>query len=281
MKYKMNRKGKIWNMFQLWEKILLVTIFMPNIFRISLKIIPAILLIGIFTKSVQSQNWEGMRKTGLWERWAITANLGYTSYYGDLSLHDKEIAGKITHESGPAYGATVSKYLNNIIGLSGQVLVGNLKGSKQDISFKTNLIEYNLQLRVNFVNLINNKKNHKIGILGFAGVGQFLFTTTVDKEMEGKVSSSSSSTRVPELVVFAGGGVHYIIGSNYSISAGLSLRKSQNDKMDGVKKNKDYDYYTFLNIGITYYIPTLIKGPLRNKARIACSNFKFASNHRR
>jgi len=275
----MKRNGENGNMFQFWEKILLVCIFIPMIFRYSLKIFPAVLLMGIFTQSVQSQNWEGMRKTGFWERWAITANLGYTSYYGDLSLYDEEIAGKITHESGPAYGATVSKYLNNIIGLSGQVLVGNLKGSKQDISFKTNLIEYNLQFRVNFVNLINNKKNHKIGILGFAGVGQFLFTTTVDKDVEGKISSNSYSSGVPELVIFAGGGVHYILGSNYSLSAGLSLRQSQNDKLDGIKKNKDYDYYTYLNVGLTYYIPTLVKGPLRNKARIACSNFKFASNH--
>lgn len=277
----MKRKVENGKIFQNWDKILVFGLSYEKIFLFLTNRFTSILFVLFLTQTLQSQNWEGMRKTGFWERWAITANCGYTSYYGDLSLYDDEFKGKITHESGPAYGALISKYLNNIFGISGQVLVGNLKGSKEEISFKTNLIEYNLQLRINFLNLINNKKNHRLGILGFAGVGQYLFTTTVEKELEGKVTTSvSTSSRVPELVVFAGGGVHYIIASNYSVSAGLSLRQSQNDKLDGVKKNNDYDYYTYLNVGLTYYIPTLVKGPLRNKARIACSNFKFASNHR-
>jgi hypothetical protein len=275
----MKKRGIFGKMFHFWEKMRMSKYFVSKIFYIS-RIISLIILMVILAPSVHSQNWEGMRKTGFWERWAINANVGYTSYFGDLSLHDNELISKITHESGPAYGAIVSKYLNNIIGISGQILVGNLKGSNGNLAFKSELIEYNLQLRVNFVNLINNRKNHRIGVLGYAGIGQFFFTTEVEKSIEENVTTYSTYSKVPEFVMFAGGGIHYILGSNYSISAGLSLRQSYNDKLDGVIKNGDNDYYTYLNIGLTYYIPTFIKGPLRNKARIACSNFKFSLAHR-
>jgi hypothetical protein len=271
----MKRKSNFGKLFHLWEDILMNKVYVSKNWPVNNKIIPVLLLALVISQSSLAQNWEGMRKTGFWERWAINVNGGYTSYYGELSLYDTEFSGKIMHESGPAYGAIISKYLNNIVGVSGQILVGKLKGNKGDMSFKTELLEYNLQLRINFVNLFNNSKNHKIGVLGFAGIGQFLFTTTIDKNVEGQITSTTSAARVPEFVIFAGGGVHYILGDNYSISAGLSLRQSQNDKLDGIKKNNDTDYYTYLNFGLTYYIPTFIKGPLRNKARIACSNFKF------
>lgn len=276
----MKRESKIGKLFHLWESILMNKAYVSGIWVLIFRIFPLILLIMLFSQAVFSQNWEGMRKTGFWERWAITVNGGYTSYYGDLSRYDTELAGKIVHESGPACGAVVSKYLNNIFGVSGQLLIGSLEGSKNNLSFKTELLEYNLQLRINFVNLFNNKRNHRIGVLGFAGLGQFLFTTTLYNTVEGQITSKTNSSRVPEFVIFAGGGVHYILWKNYSISAGLSLRQCQNDKLDGIKKNGNNDYYTYLSVGLTYYIPTFIKGPLRNKARIACSNFKFASGHR-
>ncbi len=277
----MNSRSKLGNFFHLLDKPLRTSVHDLKSCHVFNRMIPVISFLLIFSETVLAQNWEGIRKTGFLDRWAITANYGYTSYYGDLSLYDHEIKGKITRESGPAYGAIISKYLNNIFGVSGQVLIGNLKGSKDNLSFNTELLEYNLQFRINFINLFNNYREHKIGLLGFAGIGQFLFTTTTQKNVEGKISTQTYSSGVPEFVLFAGGGAHYIIGSNLSISAGLSLRQCQNDKLDGLKNNGNYDYYTYLNLGLTYYVPSFAKRPLRNKARIACSNFKFASNHHR
>lgn len=234
----------------------------------------------IIIQPVLSQNWEGSRKTGLWERWAFTVNGGYSSYYGDLSIYDSDISNKIMRESGPAYGAIVSKYLNNIVGISGQILIGNLKGAKENYSFSTDITEYNLQLRINFINLFNNRRDHKFGILGYAGIGQFFYSVRIKKDMEGILISNKYTSAVPEFVVFAGGGVHYIIGKNFSMSANLSLRQCQNDELDGYKHKRDNDYYSYMSMGLTYYIPSFVKHPLRNRARIANSNFKFTASIR-
>ncbi len=241
-------------------------------------VISVMIVAMINSQSVNSQNWEGSRKIGIWERWAVTMNYGYVSYFGDLSRYDKDIRGKLVKESGSGYSMIISKYINNIYGISGQLLAGNMKGTKDNFSFTTELIEYNLQFRINFINLINNSRDHKFGILGYAGIGQFLFTTTSEKNVEEIITTTTYAVKTPEFVVFAGGGVHYIIGSNLSISASLSLRQCQNDRLDGYINHKDNDYYSFLNVGLTYYIPSFANHPLRNRARIANSNFKFTAS---
>ena len=215
-----------------------------------------------------SQNWGGAKQTGFGDLWSVNLSTGLTSYYGDLSIYDANPISKLSKESGMGMGLQVTKYFGSAFDISGQLLFGKIKGHKEELSFKTKLFEYSLQTRVDLVNLFSEKKNHRFHINGFVGIGQFLFDARM-WEYEGEDGSESKeSTSVPEFVAYVGGGLNYMLTDNIAITTDLALRRSQNDKVDNYSKGDDFDYYTYLSVGVTFYISTFIKKPPRNKATV-------------
>jgi hypothetical protein len=202
------------------------------------------MIIGIFISPVcYSQKWGGNVPVVQLTNWSVNINGGLTSYFGDLSLNDMDIGNKISHESGPAASIILTRNLyRDAIGISGQVLAGKLEGRKDDISFTADLIEYNLHARIDFVRLFMSRKYNAFGVVGYAGAGQFLFNTNKVELNEGTLKTSKQNTEVPEFVIFFGGGVYYKINPNLGITADLSLHQCQNDRLDDVVKNDDYDY---------------------------------------
>lgn len=230
------------------------------------------LLIAILPLCVYSQQWKKDRtQKEQWNVWAINVNAGYTSFYGDLSSHDGNYIKKLHYESGPAMSILVTKHFDRLFAISGQIISGKLKGAYGNTSFKSEILEYNLHLRLNLINLFTPYNNHKFGIVFIGGLGNFLFNTTQTITSEGKVEEVTNQSRVPELVYFTGGEIFVKIAENFSISSELSIRKCKNDMVDGIAINDNDDYYSYLNFGITYYLGRFKKGPIRNKARIAHS----------
>lgn len=231
------------------------------------------LLSVIFPLFIYPQQWKKDRaQTEYWNVWKINANAGYISFYGDLSSFDGNYLEKLHYESGPAMGIIVTKHFDKLFALSGQIITGKLKGSSGNTAFKSELLEYNLHLRLNIYNIFAPRSNNKFGINFFGGLGNFIFKTTQTITTEGKVENINNQSRVPELVYFTGGEIFYEPISNLAISVELSIRKCNNDMLDGLVANDNDDYYSYLNFGISYYIGRFKKGPIRNKARIAHSD---------
>ena len=217
-----------------------------------------------------SQEWGGEKPQGFWDHWSINANAGLTSYFGDLSYYDADLTGKLSFESGLAGGFLLTKHVSKLFGVSGQLLYGNLKGgNNQNISFQTQIIEYNMHFRFDFVRLFIPQRNPKFGLEGFAGIGQMWFSAEQFKFNEGAPSSLKTKTDVPEFVYFAGAGMHYHLNENFAITASGSLRQLQNDKLDLLVKNDDSDYYSYVSMGITFYIESKHVRPLKNKSQLA------------
>lgn len=241
-------------------------------------LLPVFLIIFLFDLTCYSQTWGGLKPTGLASRWSVNVGGGLTSYFGDLSLHDLDIVAKLERESGPALNISVVKNVfGDAIGISGQVVAGKIKGMKGDISFNAELLEYNLNARVDFVDLFMQGRYHAFGLTGYVGAGQFLFSTKKVESNERVVTNYEHSSRVPEFVVFFGGGIYYKINQNIGITADLALRQCQNDRLDDYVKNDDYDYYSLITIGISYYVNNMKRAPLKNKARLANSSYRFRS----
>jgi hypothetical protein len=225
--------------------------------------------------ALYSQDWGGLKPNGFWDHWSVNANAGFTSYYGDLSYHDSEVSGKLNNESGPAYGLMITKHFNKLFGISGELIYGNIKGgNNKNISFKTQLAEYNIQARLDFIRLMFPNRSPKFGIEGHAGIGQFLFKST-KYELKGENETTNiHETGVPEFVYFYGAGMHYHVGHSFALIMEMSLHHAQNDKLDNLVKNNDFDYYSYLSIGVTYYIDSFKTSPLKNKARLAHSGVR-------
>lgn len=227
----------------------------------SLNRIIFLLILGlIFPPYSYSQKWGGNIPVVNLSSWSININGGLTSYFGDLSTNDLNFRNKLSYESGPAASVILTRNIyRDAIGFSGQVLVGRLGGKMDNVSFATKVIEYNIHARVDFVRLFMPNTYNSFGVVGYAGAGQFLFSTTKVVMDDGILESYSQKTEVPEFVILFGGGIYYKINSNLGITADLSLHLCQNDRLDDVVKNDDYDYFTYLNIGVSYFINTVRK----------------------
>lgn len=224
------------------------------------------LIAGItFPQLSFGQSWGGRKtKASFWDNWAINLNGGLTSFYGDLSTFDSEIMDKLMKESGPAFGGILTKYiLGNKIGFSGQLLYGNLQGANTNnsLSFEATFIEYNFHARFNLVNLISKRDRPKFGFELYGGAGQFVFKATKYNNELSQVGIEDTGT--PEFVYFFGAGVSYRVIDKLGITVDMAMRQAQNDKLDDLAKNDNFDYYSYINIGVTYHIESIIKSNSR------------------
>ena len=210
---------------------------------------------------LSAQQWGGRRKPSVWDNWSVTANAGLTSFYGDLSIYDTDLMKKFSEESGPAMGVVISKYFNDKIGVSTQFLMGGLKGEDvRGTSFESSFYEYNFHFRVELINTLFPNNLTGFGMNLYAGVGQFVFKTTKWEMVDGEEKIYEKHTRVPEFVYFVGTGFQYKFKDKYGISLDVALRQARNDYLDYEVKNGNYDYYTHLNLGLTYYIQSFKGG---------------------
>jgi len=294
LKYRPSINGKIGNTFQNLEffltsgllfRIFITSTDKPKLYVMNRRLIllvQAFTISGIlFFNSVYSQNLKSnvRYQNEFWKVWSINVNAGLNSFHGDLSSFDNSYFEKLANESGPAIGIQVNKHIDRVFSISGQVLMGKLKGSAANASFKSNILEYNLHLRINVLGLFFPKNSTKYGLNGFVGIGQFWFDSEQQRYNEGNITTYTHSARVPELVYFFGGGIYYNISDNFGVTVDLSIRQCQNDKLDVEADNNDFDYYSYLGFGIIYYFHSFKKGPVKNKARIAHNNKKKKSLH--
>ena len=218
------------------------------------------------------QDWEGQHDYLLLRNWELNVSSGFSSYYGDLSIYDNSFSDKLSKESGPAFGIMLVKRLSPEFGFGGQILAGQLQGRKENVSMESSILEYNFQFRLNIVRMFSKTKLQNLNWDVYAGVGNFLFKSTKKTFLEGEVITEKHNARVPEFVYFVGSGISYKINEKISLGIDLSMHQFQNDKIDVTARNSDFDYFSYMNVGFTYYFRSLQKGTIRNKARIAHSD---------
>jgi hypothetical protein len=223
-----------------------------------------ILLLGFVLKSDllsgKGPGWSGEKQYTFLKEWSFGLNTGVTSYYGDLSLHDRNYFNKVRYESKPAVGIIVTKHLNNTFAVASQVIYGGFRCDfSPELAFNTRLLEYNIQGRVDLFELMVPDNPFRLKGIAFAGLGQFIFNVSGPDGAGSDFNGTVHNTRVPEFVIFFGGGLSYEINYRFRITAELALRQAQNDRLDNFVHGNNFDYYNALLVGITYYVPTFVK----------------------
>jgi hypothetical protein len=223
-----------------------------NLFRTT-----AILFLGfvIYTPVLSNYNgWSGEPSGSFWNKWSLGITGGITSYYGDLSYFDTDVIGKIRNESRPAIGFLLTKYLKDDVGLSGQILYGGFKGGNSTTSFTTSILEYNIQARVDVLNLLLRNNRSGVGFIVSGGVGHLYFQATKQIMQESAQQNQIHRSRVPQFVYFGGAALTVKASERLTLLAEASIRQVQNDRLDETVKNGDFDYYSYVSVGITYSI---------------------------
>lgn len=193
-------------------------------------------------------------KTVLLKGWAVDANFGRTSFFGDVSLYDEEFNEKMSKEGAWAYGFIITKKITRVFGLEGQILLGQLKGANTRSNFVANITEYTANLTANLVNLFIPDNQARFNPYIKVGMGQFQFSTKLvfNDADEADVTTESKS---PESLFLFGGGAFYILSNSFNIKMEFTGRRMDNDQLDGSSKNsKDNDYYSYTSFGLTYKI---------------------------
>ncbi|MEZ5082741.1 MAG: hypothetical protein R2750_04755 [Bacteroidales bacterium] len=227
------------------------------------------ILIITTNKEATSQEWGGEKKNSIWRGVSINTNVGALSYFGDVSKFDKKPINKLKYESGPAFSIFVTKNFQNKFGISAQLLHGKFNGGFRNYTFKTQLLEFNLNIRTELLSIILHNKKFNIGISPYMGFGQFYFKTLTTKYNNEALVSNSYNTGIPEFVFFIGGELSYKLPKNIALTGDFSVRQCQSDKLDNYIQDKSFDFYSYLSMGISYRISNIALEPMKNKARLA------------
>ncbi|MCB0806922.1 MAG: hypothetical protein KDC05_14080 [Bacteroidales bacterium] len=185
--------------------------------------------------------------------WSINANLGRTSFYGDVSLYDEQFNEKMSKEGSWAFGFGISRKISPIFTLHGEILTGELAGSNSQSTFTSNIKEVTGNLEINLVNMFIPENNARFIPYVKLGMGQFTYDTKLVFEDPNKSDVTTASTS-PEFIYLFGGGASYVLTNSFDISIQMMGRRMNNDRIDGSTNKNDDDYYSYLNIGITYKI---------------------------
>lgn len=200
-----------------------------------------------------------------WYNWSVDLNAGLTTYYGDLSQYDLSVLNKLLYESKPALGLKVTKHFKHKLGLSGQLIYGGFKSDyKPDHVFETRIFEYNIQASVDLLNLLDNDNSRDFGFTAYAGAGQFLFRTTGISGRGEDVNTRVQNSGVPEFVYFFGSSYYHKLSKRFNLTVDLSIRQAQNDNLDNYIAHGDFDYYSYLSVGLSFLIDNL-KTPFKKE----------------
>ena len=182
------------------------------------------------------------------KNWAFEGQAGIMSYFGDLSIYDNDIVNKLTQESGAAGALSVTKYFGKYFGVGGELIFGQVKANKNGTIFNSNIIEYNAQVQFDLIKIFFFQKNSNFALLLTGGLGNIFFNSTIKTDSEDK----NYTTDVPEFIYFFGGKLDYHLSKKIKIGAGISIKQLQNDNLDVTVKNSNYDYYSYVNLGVAY-----------------------------
>lgn len=226
------------------------------------------LLLCLDTHAGGPDEWKGSRGKIMLQNWSVNLNIGLTSYYGDLSQYDVFFPKKMLFESLPAFGFKLTKYLHPLFGISGQVIYGGFRSDYlPEHPFKTRLLEYNFQLNTDIMVLAFPGKLMDYGLEIYAGMGQFLFHTTVVSSNGDQQEPAFFANSTPEFVYFCGGELYYKINQRFRMTADLAIRQAQNDNIDKYIAGSDFDYYSWFSVGLSWSINSTFSVK-RYKARI-------------
>ncbi len=215
-----------------------------------------LLLLSGYTCAEGPKKKKSLNKAGIFNFWKIELNAGATSYFGDLSEYDLNPVFKVAKESVPGIGLRVTKSLfHDKIGVGGQLIKGGFRCyNDPDYSFRTGIFEYNIQAHANITRILVPDPQSRLSLSAYVGAGQFLFWTYAVNEPAELDGKSVYRPGVPEFVYFFGGILNYKINDVYSINLDLSTRQAQNDYLDLYRYGHNFDYYSYLAVGVSVFI---------------------------
>lgn len=189
----------------------------------------------------------------LLRNWSVNANVGRTSFFGEVSVYDHEFKEKMSKDGSWAFGFELARQFTPVFGLSGQYLLGQLSGSNSKSHFYSNITEYSANLTINLVNMLIPDNDAHFFPYFKLGIGQFTYDTKLIYNDPNKADITAKSKN-PEFLYLFGGGAFFVLTNAFNVNMEFTGRRMNNDRIDGADNKKDDDYYSYISLGVTYKI---------------------------
>ncbi|MBN2172962.1 MAG: hypothetical protein JW731_02440 [Bacteroidales bacterium] len=210
--------------------------------------------------NLQSQNPEKGLQTG----WSVNVNGGANLFYGDTDNYRFYRCFSNNSEWRFGYGLMIQTKLVSAVTLRGQLLIGDLSGTKRKdtVWFESKIIETSLSAKIDLSSLIWGPKSRLISIYAMGGIGfshwethQMCHATNVELNSNGENRTGSGLFgRTLEPVIPFGAGIDFRLSEYWDISVEGTLRPVRSDKLDANEGGFRFDFYSYNFIGITYKI---------------------------
>lgn len=193
--------------------------------------------------------------------WSVNINAGPNLFYGDIENYRLYKTFENNSEWKFGYGLMIQNSLSPVLTIRGQVMSGELSGTKRKSKkwFSADIIETSLSAKVNLSNLIAGNKDRKISIYGMAGLGLSHWKTQLmdlnSNETiysNGYTNGSGINGRTVEAVIPFGIGADVRLNDKWEVNFEASLRPVNSDLLDANEGGFQYDFYSYNFIGITY-----------------------------
>jgi len=206
-------------------------------------------------QGVLSKKWYG--------NWSAGIGAGPDIFFGDLKVHKYWPANTNMNEWRYAGSFYLIRQLSHVFSLRGQVLYGELSGTKREFQdgapcnqyFDGTILEYNLNGTINFSNLLFRYKPKRIFfIYGTVGAGLSNWITKKKDLITHQEIGSSGSLKnwTTEVVIPAGAGAYFNINDKVNLGVEWTLRGVYSDKLDATVGGFPYDMYSFLSVNLVY-----------------------------
>ncbi len=192
---------------------------------------------------------------------SVNVNFGSSLFWGDMRVYDIWPVTNFHNEWGWSYGVILKKDFNPYISIRGQLLNGNLSGTRRTANryFEAKNFEYGAQGVLNLTNLFfRDNLDKKIDLYGLIGIGFANWKTEVKDLNSDEVVGGNGSTkaglfsRTTETVIPVGAGFNIKLDEKLDLTLEGSMRIVNSDLLDDWEGGVSHDMYSYASIGVTY-----------------------------
>lgn len=196
--------------------------------------------------------------------WYVNANVGLTQLYGDIENESTPI-GKLSSETDIGYGVRVGRNISPVFKGHFQFLNTTLNGQQDanNLSFNTNLSEFQLGSTISLSNLIFGHKDRLVNVYAIVGVGGLFYRGKLTNSLTGETVNSTGytsngATAPREFTVSfpLGGGLDFRLSDRFFLNFETAIRFTTTDKLDAVQKGSNNDAFYYTSLGINYKFST-------------------------
>lgn len=220
----------------------------------TIQFLTAFLSILMFQISAQGQS------NGWQKDFMISINGGVSSFYGDLSVYDRQPVKKLANESDAVLGITVGRQLSSVLSLNASYIDGRLKGKNDEwkFYFNSDFREFTLSPNISLSQLLQPYRGSRLEVFTTTGIGLLKFHSVERHILDNNSSQEQSNNIDNEVksltpVIKLGIGCNYEINNCWDISTELAFRVTGNDMIDAhIGSTGINDYYSVFSIGLSY-----------------------------